>query len=194
VRVDRVAALGWIGVREPELRAGDGRHFAREPDHRQGVSPVGFDIDVEHGVAVDIDQRSAERRIVRKDQDAIGIRGQAELFPRAQHAVARHAHLLGALDLTTARQDRSGQGDGDALTGFDVRRPTHDLERCARSDRDGRERQPVGAGMAFDREQLADDHVLPVGAPALDGLDFHPKQSQSLGQELGGQLDIDVVA
>jgi hypothetical protein len=40
--------------------------------------------------------------------------------------------------------------------------------------------------MGLDAEQFADDDVLPVGAPPLYALDFHPEQCQPFGQLLGG--------
>ena len=48
--------------------------------------------------------------------------------------------------------------------------------------------------MLLDGEELADDDVLPVGAPPLDALDLHPEQGQALGQLLRRQLDVDVLA
>ncbi len=101
-----------------------------------------------------------------QDQDPVGVGGQAELVARAEHAVADDAHLLGPLDPPVAGQDRAGQRDRDALAGRDVRRAADDLERLAVADRDPGQRQPVGARMALDGQQLADDDVLPVRAPA----------------------------
>ena len=45
-----------------------------------------------------------------------------------------------------------------------------------------------------DLDQLADDDVLPVRAPALDALDLHAEEGQTLGELLRGELDVDVVA
>ena len=77
-----------------------------------------------------------------------------------------------------------GQRDRDTLAGGDVGRAADDVERLAVTDRDPRQRQPVGARMALDGQQLADDDVLPVLAPADDPLDLHPEQGQSLGERL----------
>ena len=56
-----------------------------------------------------------------------------------------------------------------------------------------RERQAVGARVLLDAQQLADDDVLPVRAPALEALDLHPEQRQPLRELLRCELDVDVV-
>ncbi len=89
-----------------------------------------------------------------------------ELVARAEHAVADDAHLLGALDAPVARQDRARQGHRHALAGGDVRRAADDLERLAVPDVHPGQRQPVGARMAVDREQLPDDDVAPRRRPS----------------------------
>ena len=48
--------------------------------------------------------------------------------------------------------------------------------------------------MLLDRQELTDDDVLPVRAPALDALDLHAEQRQPLGELLRRELDVDVVA
>src|SRR6476660_6032007 len=48
--------------------------------------------------------------------------------------------------------------------------------------------------MALDGQQLPDDDVPPVLAPADDALDLHPQQRQALGQGLGAEVHVDVVA
>ena len=65
--------------------------------------------------------------------------------------------------------------------------PSADASRVVSDSRSAR-------GCFSTRQQLADDDVLPVGAPALDALDLHPEQRQPLGELLGRQLDVDVVA
>ena len=133
---DRPARLRHIGRRQSERRAGQRGHLAGKPDHRQRVAPVRLDVDVEDRVAEQLGQRTSERRVGRQDQDAVGVRGQAELVARAEHPVADDAHLLGTLDPPVARQDRAGQGDRHALAGRDVGRAADDLERLAAVDRD----------------------------------------------------------
>ena len=53
------------------------------------------------------------------------------------------------------------------------------------------QRQPVRPRMLLDRQQLPDDDLLPVRAPALDALDLHAEQGQSLGEGLGRHVDVD---
>ena len=103
------------------------------------------------------------------------------------------AHLLGPLDPPIARQDGARQGNRDPLARGDVRRAADDLEGVAAPQRHGRQRQPVGAGMLLDRQQLADDDVLPVAPPPIDRLDLHAEQRQPLRELLRGEVDVDVV-
>ena len=62
-----------------------------------------------------------------------------------------------------------GQRHGDALAGGDVGRAADDLEDLAGADRHAGQRQAVGARMLLDTQELADDDVAPVGAPASRG-------------------------
>ena len=193
--------LGGRSSRLDELRrgraqrgAGQRGDLAGQAQDRERVAPVGLDVDVEHGVAIQLGQRPAERRIRGQDQDPLGVAGQAQLVARAEHPVADDAHLLGPLDPPVARQHGPRQRDRHPLAGSDVRCAAHDLERLARARGHGREREPVGPRVRFDRQELADHHVAPVGAPFLDALDLHPEHGQPLGERLRGQLDVDELA
>ena len=122
----------------------------------------------------------------------------------ALDAIARVGVVLGVayprrfhpamIELKARVQDGPGNRDGHPLARRDVRRPADNLEGLALTEGDGREGQPVGAGMLLDGQQLADDDVLPVAAPALDPLDLDPEQGQPLGKLLWGQLHIDVLS
>ena len=190
---DRCPGLRRLGVREADGGARDGGDLAGQADHAQRVAAVGFDVDIEHDIAVELGQWHAERGVRREDEDAVGVAGQAQFVARAQHPVADDAHLLGALDAPVARQDRSRQSDRDALARGDVGGPAHDLEDLARTERHRGQREPVGPGMLLDGQQLAGHDVLPVRAPALDALDLHPEQGQPLGELFGRQVQVDVV-
>ena len=192
--LDRIARLRRIGLGEADVRPGHRRDLAGEADHRERVAAVRLDVDVEHDVAVEVRQRRADRGLRREDEDAVPIGGQPQLVAGAQHAVARDAHLLGALDPAVARQDRARQRHRDALAGSDVRGAADDLERLATPHGHPRERQAVGPRMGLHAEELADDDVLPVRAPTLEALDLHPEQRQPLGELLRRELDVDVVA
>ena len=141
------AGLGYVGRREADRRTTDDRDLTGQPDDRQRVATVRLDVDVEDDVAIELGQRKAERRVGRQDEDPVGVAGQLELVARAEHPVARDAHLVGPLDPPATGQDRPGEGDRHALAGGDVRRPAHDLERLAGTDVDPGERQPVGPRM-----------------------------------------------
>ena len=186
-RFDDVA--GW----EPERPAGHRRDLAGQADDRQQVAAVRFDVDIEDGVAEQLDERPSERRVGGEDQDPVRVGGQPELVTRAQHPVADHAHLLGPLDPPVTGQHGAGQGDRHALAGRDVRGAAHDLERLAVAERDTRQRQPVRPRMALHGKQLADDDVPPVVAPADDPLDLHAEHREPLGELLGREVDIDVL-
>ena len=191
--VGRPVSGGSVGG-VPQAGAGHRGDLAGQSDDRERVAAVRLDVDIEHGVAVELDQRAPDRRVGGEDQDPVGVGGQTELVARAEHAVADDAHLLGPLDPPIAGQDGAGERHRDALAGGDVGRAADDVERLAVADRDPCQRQPVGARMALDGQQLADDHVPPVLAPADDALDLHPEQGQSLGERLGAEVDVDVVA
>ena len=61
---------------------------------------------------------------------------------------------------------------------------TIDSGSLAVAERHGREAEAVRARVPLDRQQLAGDDVLPVGAPALDVLDLHAQERQPLGELL----------
>ncbi len=157
---------------------------ARPTMHRH-VAPIRLHVDIEDDIAVEIGQRRAERAVGRQDEDAVAIRGQPQLVARAEHPVADDAHLLGALDPSVTGQDGTRQRHRDALSWGDVRRAADDLQRLAGAKRDRRQGQAVGTRMLLDREQLADDDVLPVGTPRLDPLDLHAEQRQAFRELLG---------
>ena len=190
----RTARLLDLGRREPQRPTGHGRDLAGQAHDREGVAAVGLDVDVQHDIAEEVGQGDADRRVRRQDEDPVRVRGHAQLVARAEHPVADHAHLLGSLDPAVARQHGPGQGDRHALAGGDVRRAAHDVERFAAPDGHPGQRQAVRPGMLLDRQQLADDHVPPVRAPAVDALDLHPQQRQALGEALRRQVEVDELA
>ena len=192
--LDRIAPLRRIGLGEADVRSGHRRDLSGEPDHRECVAAIRLDVDVEYDVAVEVHQRLPDRGLRREDEDAVPIGGQPQLIAGAQHAVARDAHLLGALDPAVSWQDRARQRHRDALAGDDVRGAAHDLERLATPHGHPRERQAVGPWMGLHAQELADDDVLPVGTPTLEALDLHPEQRQPLGELLWRELDVDVVS
>ena len=190
----RTARLLDVGRRVAQRPTGHGRDLAGQAHDREGVAAVRLDVDVQHDVAEEVGQRDADRRVRRQDEDPVGVRGHAQLVARAEHPVADDAHLLGPLDPAVAGQDGAGQGDRDPLAGRDVRRAADDVERFAAPDRHPGQRQPVRPRVLLDRQQLADDDVVPVGAPAVDALDLHPEQGQALGEALRRQVDVDELA
>ncbi len=181
-------------VRVSQRRAGDRGDLAGEPHDRQDVAPVRLDVDVEDRVAVQLGQARADGRVARQDQDAVGVGGQTQFVARAEHPVAGDAHLLGPLDPSVAGQDRAGQGHRDPLAGGDVGRAADDLEDLAGPHGHAGQRQPIGARVLLDAEQLADDDVAPVRSPRLEALDLHPEQGQALGEDRRIEVDVDVLA
>ncbi len=193
----RRGALAFLDhdVREPDLATGGRGDLAGQPQDRQRVPAVGLDVHVEHVVAIEVRERHPERRVGREDEDPVAVAGQPQLLARAQHPVRHDAHLLGALDPPVAGQHGTGQGDRDPLPGRDVGCAAHDRQRLAAVAQGHRcERQPVRTRVLLDRQQLAGHDVLPVRAPALDGLDLHPEQRQALGELLRRQVDVDELA
>ncbi len=191
----RAAPLLHHRLRPADLLAGCGGDLAREPEDRERVAAVRLDVHVQHDVAVELDEGDAEGRVAGKDEDPVCVAGEAQLVARAEHAVADDAHLLGALDTTVAGQDCARKRDRDALARGDVRRAADDRERLRPvPQRHGREAEAVCARVLLDREQLARDDVLPVGAPTLDGLDLHAQERQAFGELLRRQVDCDELA
>jgi hypothetical protein len=184
-------------TRPAKRRTRRGGNFAGQADERQGVAAVRLDVDVEDDVAVQVDEGHADRRVGRQDQDPVGVAGQIQLVPGAEHPVADDAHLLGPLDPAVPRQDGAGQGHWHPLASRDVRCPADDRERLScpvGPHPNGGQRQTIGVRMLLDAQQLADDDVLPVAAPPLDALDLHPEQRQPLGERLRREVELDVVA
>ena len=114
--------------------------------------------------------------------------GEAELVAGAEHALALHAHLLGALDAPVAGQHRARQRDGHPLTRPRCwSRRTRSQQRLAR--------RPPDAWSA--RAGRSADAGRPSGArrrrpcssrrPPLDALDLHPQQGQALRERLRRQ-------
>ena len=190
-----VARLRHGDLRPAQLAAGDRRDLASQADHRQQVAAVGLDVDVEHDVTGDIAERRAERRVRGQDQDALGVRRQPELRAGAEHALALRALDRRHADAPVARQYRTGERHRHALTGLDVVCAAHDRQRLVGvRDADLGQVEPVSARMWHDLEQLADHDRVPVGADALDALDLQAEQRQPLGEPLGRQVEVDVVA
>ena len=185
------ARLDHVGRWQAQRPAGHGCHLAGEPDDREGVAAVRFDVDVEDDVAIQLCQWTADRRPRGQDEDPVGIGGQPEFVARAQHPVADDAHLLSPLDAPVPGQDRAGQGHRDSLAGRDVGRATDDVERFAGAHVDTGQRQPVSARMALDAEQLPHHDVAPVHTPRLEPTDLHAQQGQSFGQGFRTQVDVD---
>jgi len=180
------------GPAHPPTRGGG--HLPRETDQAERVAAVRLHVHVEHDVAVELGQVATQRDVGRQDEDAFGVARDAQLVAGAEHALRRDAHLLGLLDAPIARQDGAGQRDGHALSGSDVVRAAHDVQRLARPDRDRREMEPVRVRMVLDAEELAHHHRAPVGAPLFDLLHLHAQQGEAFRELLWGEVDVDVVA
>ena len=70
VRDARAAPLLHRDLRQADLLAGGRGDLAGEAQDGQRVAAVGLDVHVEDDVAVQVDQRDAERRVAGQDQDA----------------------------------------------------------------------------------------------------------------------------
>ncbi len=191
----RVARLGHLDDGHPQARAGGRRHLARQPQDRERVATVRLDVDVQHDVAVERAQGTADGRRGGQDEDALGIGGQPQLITRAEHAFAGDAHLGRPLDVPVAGQDGAWQRHGDTLTGGDVRGTTDDREgRVSVVDAHAGEREAVCVGMWSDLEQLAHDDRLPVVAASPDAPDLHAQHGQAGSEVLRRELDIHELA
>ena len=169
VRDGGAAPLLHLDHRHADGLVRGGGHLPGQAEDRQGVAAVRLDVHVEDHVAVQVGQRHAQGRAGRQDEDPLAVPGEPQLLAGAQHAVGDDAHLLGPLDAAVAGQDGTRQRHRDALAGRDVGGAADDGQGLAPvPEGDGRQAEPVRAGVPLDRQELARDDAAPVRAPALD--------------------------
>ena len=143
------------GEREPVV----GGQVAGHARHREGVGPVGGDVEVEHGVGTDAEglgEGHARLGALRLDDEDPGVVvGQLQLRWGAEHPLRPLAPHLAAGDLHAVGQAGADGGQGNQVAGAEVERPAHDLA--------------VGAAVA--RVHLHQLHLVGVG---VDGGGDHP--------------------
>ena len=131
----------------------------------------------------------------RQDQDAVGVGGQA--------AARRPSRASRCSRRPSSRSARSGgRPAGRRRAGRPARAGRRRCWSRRRRSRAAR-RSPTVTRVSDSRSARGcfstassspTTTLLPVGAPALDALDLHAEQRQPLGQLLGRQLDVDVLA
>ena len=176
------------GLGQGEGQAVVGGQVAGHARHRQGVGPVGGDVEVEDGVGVDaegVGQGHARRRALRlDDQDAGVVVGQAQLRRRAQHPLRPLPPHLPPGDLHTVGQPGADGGQGHEVAGAEVERPAHDLPGSpgAVAGVDLDQLHLVGVGMDVGGHHPGHDHpVQPLPHP-LHTLHHQPQLRQRRGQ------------
>jgi hypothetical protein len=170
-------------LRDPVVGPEDGGELSGDPDHAPQVRPVGRDVDVEHGLT--------DREVVRdgtpdhvlfvEQEDAIMIRGNAELAFAHHHPIGLQAPQLGLPQLRPIGQDASRQHDGHAGTGVGVRGAGDDL-RLVAAEIDLRHEEPVRVGVGTELHDLPHDD-LTVGDPVtVDAVYFLAVQGEKVDQ------------
>ena len=175
-----------------------GGQIARDPVHAQRIAPVGRDRDFDHGIdpgGVIFGQPVGEAfaHLARGQlDDAVVLVRQFHLAFRTHHPVAfdaaNLAHLDGRVD---AGHVGAGVRDHDCYAVPRIRRPADDL-LFALIGRDLADAQPVGIGVLFGLDHLAQCEPLERVEGVYDLFDLQPQVGQGLGnlihRSLGGQV------
>ena len=178
-----------------ERSAGHGMEIAGDSRNGERVAAVRRELDldlgvVEPGVLADV---RADRRVFRKNPDAVVLFADAEFAGGAEHAHGHDAAQLGLLDLEVARQDGADRGAGDLDAGAHVRGAADDLERFARAGIHFADVQMVGVLMIAAGEDLGDDYAREGGSHARDLLDFKAGHRERFGKLFGAELRIAIL-
>ena len=192
--------------------AGQRRGLAADAGDRLQVPERALDVEREDRIAQVVDQRRPHRRIIRQDQVALVLLAQVELLLRADHPFGHDAANLVRLQLddpallaVAVHQPRAGEGEGHlrslapAEVLVDVRievgRARDDPQRRLAAVLDPHQGQPVGLRVPLHVQDLADVDLVPIPqlADLVDGLDFHPRQRQPLGQRRRREGEVDEV-
>ena len=76
------------------------------------------------------------------------------------------------------------------MAGGNVSSAADNVQDWAITDAHLRQLQSIRLRMRSNLEQLANDHLVPVGSPTLHAANLKATQGERLGQLLGSQLDI----
>ena len=185
--VRRPASSAHRGIGHAELRAGEGGDLASQPHHRQRVSTVRLDVNVEDHLAED---RRAGRRPGRSRPPCPGC-GSPRHRRRGRARAAEQSIPLrdDAADLACARcagpRAARHRPAPPAPAGRARCCPRRTRSRSGlRPDVDARQPQRVGVRMALDAEQAADHDIGPVRTADLDAAYLHAAQGQLFGESL----------
>ena len=182
-----VLRVGGIGL--CDLRAGDGPDLPRYPQNRQAVRPVRRHLGVQYRVAQHVHERSAHGHIVVQHEDAAVVFAETQLALRAHHAGRQDApdlRGLQGLDLArpVAAQHRALAGEGDLLSGRDVRSAADDSGRLAVAQVDRGQAKPVGVRVRVHLQDIPDEHLVAVPASPglLDRADLRSGHGEPVGK------------
>ena len=152
--------FGVAPRRRRQLGAGQRCDLTCDPVDGREVGPVETGLDLEHGLGER--QHVAERRtrleLVGEHHDPAVIGAELELALGEDHPAGELAAELGlAQRLLRARQQRTGERDGDGRSGAEVPRAAHDLARLAFPDVDEAELEPVGVRVLAGFDDASDE-------------------------------------
>ena len=174
--------------------ARDRPHLAGEPQNGEEIAAVRLDIDIDDIFAEVINERGSKWGRWIKDQDAVTVIGCVELLAGAEHPLGGDPHLLSALNASTVGHLRANKRYRNALSGGNIASAADNVEDWAIADADLRKLQTISFRMRSDLEELANDHLVPVGTPALHAANLKASQGQRVRQLLGGQLNVGELA
>ena len=135
----------------------------------------------------------ADRRVGRKDEQALGVLGQREFLRGAEHALGKLAAQLRFLDGEIAGQLRAGQRERDLVAVLVILRAANDLARAG-AVVDLADAEPVGVRMLDGGKNLRDDDVRAVDAGGGDVLDLRAGEREPVEHLRHGHGEVDVVA
>ena len=182
-------------------RARQGRQFTRNTVHAQAVRQVGRQLQREQGVVqVQVFANVLPQgRIHRQLQQAAGIVVDAQLLGRAQHAVAGHAAQFADLDL-----ERLAIGTGGQLCTHRRARNANAHARVGRAADDVQQlratyihlahAQAIRVGVLHGFFDFTDHNARESGSNRLQLLHFQTSHGQGVGQLLGGQVGVAILA
>ena len=141
----------------------------------------------------------AQGRIGRKLQQAAGIFVNAQLLGRAQHAKALHAAQLADLDLErlavfTRRQLGAHSGAGNADAHARIGRTADDVQQLGATHVHLADAQAVGIGMLHGFLDFTDNNAGERRRHRIQLFHFQTGHGQGVGQLLGGQVGVAVLA
>ena len=186
----RVAHLG-----EPQLGAQEGGDLPGQADEAGAVAPVGGQIDLQDMV-VKVDELvdvEASLGLPVQLHDPAVVLAHPQLVLGQKHAEGLHPPDGGLFHFLAPGYPGLGQGQGGDETGADIGRAADDLDLFGPGIHQA-EAQAVGVGVGLHAENPGGDDPLDPILIAWSDDRLQPGHGQAMGQLIGRDGDIDVLA